>query len=76
MENQKQLTPEENLSNAVSAMLDWKQKYGAEVSYSSQMQIIAMQSEGKVKELQAQVDDLNKKIDEMTEKAKGKKKGK
>ena len=74
MENQKELTPEEKLSSAITVMLKWKQDYGAEVSYSSQMQAIAMQAEGKVKELQAQVDDLNKKIDEMTEKLKDKNK--
>ena len=67
MKNQKQLTPEENLSNAVSVMLDWKMKYGTEVALSSQMQAIAMQFDAKVKELQTQVDELNKKIDELTE---------
>ncbi len=76
MENQKQLSPEENLNNVVAAMLKWKQDCGAEISLSAQMQAVLIQSEAKVKELKGQVESLNKKIDEMTEKAKDKKKDK
>ncbi len=79
MKNQKQPekpTMEQEHENTVMMMLKWKRDYGAEVSLSAQMQVIAMQNEGKVKELKEQVESLIKKIDEMTEKAKDKKKDK
>jgi len=49
--------------NGISMMLQWKQKYGAEVSLSSQMQVIAMQAEARIKELEGQIEPLNKKKD-------------
>ncbi|HDZ13538.1 hypothetical protein LCGC14_1273440 [marine sediment metagenome] len=66
MENQKQpeLTMEQQLENAVAGALDWKHRYGAELTYSSEIQISLMQSQVEVRELKKQIQILNKKKDE------------
>ncbi len=64
MENQKQpeqLTPEQQLENAVAGALDWKHRYGAELTYSSEIQISLMQSQVEVRELKKQI--LNERIE-------------
>ena len=63
MENQKQpeLTMEQQLEKAVAGALDWKHRYGAELTYSSEIQISLMQVQVEAREFKKQI--LNEKIE-------------
>ena len=67
MENQKQLelTLEQQLENATAGALDWKHKYGNELTYSSKIQIAFMQAQVEVRELKKQIQNLQKQNEDL-----------
>ncbi len=70
MENQKKLTPEQVLETTVQSMLHWKSQYGKEVSFSCQIQTIALQAENKARGLEEQIKVLNEKMKSLEAKPK------